>query len=57
MHSNYLQLNFLVFGMQDPHLKRSLMVALYFFGFGWGDLKTTAVDKTVMFGGEKLIRR
>jgi len=45
-------LNFLVFGMQDPHLKRSLMVALYFFGFGWGDLKTTAVDKTVMFGGD-----
>lgn len=44
--------NFLVFGMQDPHLKRSLMVALYIFGFGWGDLKTTAVDKTVMFGGD-----
>jgi len=46
-------LNFLVFGMQDPHLKRSLMVALYyFFGAGWSELKTTAVDKTVMFGGD-----
>ena len=46
-------LNFLVFGMQDPHLKRSLSVVLYYFcGAGRSELKTTAIDKTVMFGGD-----
>jgi len=56
-------LNFLVFGMQDPHLKRSFGVISQKLGcLCWcccciiGDsqengLKTREVDKTVMFGG------
>jgi len=56
-------LNFLVFGMQDPHLKRSFVVISQKLGcLCWcccciiGDsqdngLKTREVDKTVMFGG------
>lgn len=44
--------NFLVFGLQDPHLKRSLMVAIYFFSSGMVGLKHTPVDKSVMFGGD-----
>ena len=42
--------NFIVFGLQDPHLARSLQVTLYLTGID--ALKTNNVDKLVMFGGE-----
>ena len=54
--------NFLVFGMQDPHLKRSFGMMTQKMGCyccSWWligvkentSLKTTEIDKTVMFGG------
>lgn len=51
-------LNFLVFGMQDPHLKRSFVLVLHWMGLSYivpravyyrGPLKTSDVEKTVMF--------
>ena len=42
--------NFLAFGMQDPHLKRALLVSLYMTGIR--SLKTNDVEKNVMFGGD-----
>lgn len=61
-------LNFLVFGMQDPHLKRSMEVLLYRVGLGnmahflglttrpsTVTLKAGDVDKMVMFQEETLI--
>lgn len=61
-------LNFLVFGMQDPHLKRSMEVVMYRLGLGslaeWlgistvalrAELKSGDVEKNVMFQEETLI--
>jgi hypothetical protein len=61
-------LNFLVFGMQDPHLKRSMEVVMYRMGLGslaeWlgissvslrERLKSGDVEKNVMFQEETLI--
>ena len=42
--------NFLLIALQDPHLKRSLQVTLYLTGIH--SLKTSNVDKSVMFGGQ-----
>ncbi len=61
-------LNFLVFGMQDPHLKRSMEVVMYRLGLGSlaeslgistvalrAELKSGDVEKNVMFQEETLI--
>lgn len=61
-------LNFLVFGIQDPHLKRSMEVVMYRLGLGSlaetlgistvalrADLKSGDVEKNVMFQEETLI--
>lgn len=55
-------LNFLVFGMQDPHLKRSFDVMLFYSGLAslcgmryTQVLKETDVDKSVMFREETIL--
>eukprot|EP01039_Chlorochromonas_danica_P005859 gene5859-6452_t len=51
-------LNFLVFGMQDPHLYRSFFVIVRALGFSSSisTLKTCDVDKSVMFQEEAIAR-
>lgn len=51
-------LNFLVFGMQDPHLYRSFFVIMRALGFSSSisTLKNCDVDKSVMFQDEAIAR-
>lgn len=59
-------LNFLVFGMQDPHLKRSFDLMLHYSGFSFccvllglstpQSLKSSDVEKMVMFEEKTIVR-
>jgi len=42
-------LNFIVFGMQDPHLKKSFLVVVYRLGITSGAVTGMGADKSVMF--------
>lgn len=59
-------LNFLCFGLQDPHLKRSFEVMVTYFGLetcletlgclGYSALKSSDVEKVVMFREETIVK-